>query len=204
MGKSTKSLTFCGRIAIVRRFREYPDRVVGEARRTDGWRKTHVILGSPPVAKRVENDCVILDTRDSPQDIPDLCFARFIGSECRSSAAYRNRACDTLHPGWAMRAGTAKRSRLILEIEGKTLGHRRLFTSGLLYRFTDAAGKIFVRDASAFSLFCVYGVCTAKGEAQYYLRVSHKFGCNVSRALTRSSSAYVPSARQAGPHAHSL
>jgi hypothetical protein len=30
--------------------------------------------------------------------------------------------------------------------------------SGLLYRFTDAtAGKIFVRDASAFSIFCVYG-----------------------------------------------
>src|ERR1700710_386995 len=30
--------------------------------------------------------------------------------------------------------------------------------SGLLYRFTDAtAGKIFVRDASALSIFCVYG-----------------------------------------------
>src|SRR5271170_5636505 len=29
------------------------------------------------------------------------------------------------------------------ESRGKALGHRRLFTSGLLYRFTDAAGKIF-------------------------------------------------------------
>jgi hypothetical protein len=43
-----------------------------------------------------------------------------------------------------MRAGTAKRSRLIPGIQGKTLDHRRLFTSGLLYRFTDAtAGKNF-------------------------------------------------------------
>jgi hypothetical protein len=50
-----------------------------------------------------------------------------------------------------------------------TLDHRRLFTSGLLYRFTDAtAGKIFVRDASAFSIFGVYG----KSEALTLLRVS--------------------------------
>jgi small subunit ribosomal protein S12 len=35
--------------------------------------------------------------------------------------------------------------------------------SGLLYRFTDAtAGKIFVRDASAFSIFCVYGSVYSK------------------------------------------
>ena len=47
----------------------------------------------------------------------------------------------------------------------------------------------------------VYG---KKSEARTLLFVSHKFGCHVSRALTRSSSAYVPSARQAGPHAHSL
>src|ERR1700730_3543517 len=79
-------------------------------------------------------------------------------SGCHKSVAHRNRACDTLHLGWAMRAGTAKRSRLILASLGKTLDHRRLFTSGLLYRFTDAtAGKIFARDASAFSIFCVYG-----------------------------------------------
>jgi hypothetical protein len=141
-------------------------RVSGPCRRgssTHGWveknprdRKIRLL-----VARREPNDCVILDTRDSPQSIPDHWL---FGLKCCKSAAYRNRACDTLHPGWAMRAGTAKRSRLILEIEGKTLDHRRLFTSGLLYRFTDAAGKIFVRDASAFSLFCVYGVCTAKGE----------------------------------------
>jgi hypothetical protein len=38
--------------------------------------------------------------------------------------------------------------------------------SGLLYRFTDAtAGKIFVRDASAFSIFCVYG-CVYSKEAK--------------------------------------
>jgi len=52
-----------------------------------------------------------MDTRDSPQGIFD---PRFIGSECSKPAAHRNRACDTLHLGWAMRAGTAKRSRLPL------------------------------------------------------------------------------------------
>src|SRR5271154_7000303 len=47
--------------------------------------------------------------------------------------------------------------------------------------------------------------CTAKKtKLESDLCVFHKFGCNVLRALTRSSSAYVPSARQAGPHAHSL
>jgi len=71
-----------------------------------------------------------------------------------------------------MRAGTAKRSRLILGSRGKTLGHRRLFTSGLLYRFTDAAGKIFVRDASAFSIFCMYGVSTAKAKLESHLRLT--------------------------------
>ena len=46
--------------------------------------------------------------------------------------------------------------------------------SGLLYRFTDAtAGKIFVRDASAFSIFCVYG----KNEALTLLCVSLRFSC---------------------------
>ena len=54
--------------------------------------------------------------------------------------------------------------------------------SGLLYRFTDAtAGKIFVRDASAFSIFCVYG----KNEAFTLLRVSLRFGCKVLRAFTK-------------------
>ena len=74
--------------------------------------------------------------------------------------------------------------------------------SGWLYRFTDAtAGKIFVRDASAFSIF---------------LRVRQKAKPSPSCAshsglvvrfcahLLRSSSAYVPSTRQAGPYAHPL
>ena len=46
------------------------------------------------------------------------------------TAAYRNRACDTLHPGWAIRAGTAKRSRPS-KLMWETLGHRRLFSSDL-------------------------------------------------------------------------
>jgi small subunit ribosomal protein S12 len=54
--------------------------------------------------------------------------------------------------------------------------------SGLLYRFTDAtAGKIFVRDASAFSIFCVYG----KNEALTLLRVSLRFSCTVFRAFAK-------------------
>src|ERR1700729_2522275 len=52
--------------------------------------------------------------------------------------------------------------------------------------------------------FVCTGMYCEKAKPESYLCVSHKFGCNVSRALTRSSSAYVPSARQAGPHAHSL
>ena len=38
-----KKLTYSAEIAIVRRFREYPDRAVGKIQRTDGWRKTHAI-----------------------------------------------------------------------------------------------------------------------------------------------------------------
>jgi len=70
------------------------------------------------------------------------------------SVAYRNRACDTLHPGWAMRAGTAKRSRLFLEW-GNTLGHRRLFSSG--YGSTDAKqGRSSQEALQRPHSFCVY------------------------------------------------
>jgi len=65
------------------------------------------------------------------------------------SAAFRNRACDTLHPYGIQRMGYAGRDSETESARpcnfGKALGHRRLFTSGLLYRFTDAtAGEIFV------------------------------------------------------------
>jgi hypothetical protein len=43
-----------------------------------------------------------------------------------------------------------------------------------------------------------------RSEALTFLRVSLRFSCTVLRALLRSSSAYVPSARQAGPHAHPI
>jgi hypothetical protein len=58
-----------------------------------------------------------------------------------------------------------------------TLDHRRLFTSGLLYRFTDAtAGKIFVQEALQRShSFCVYG----KSEALILLCACQRFGCQV-------------------------
>jgi hypothetical protein len=52
-----------------------------------------------------------------------------------------------------------------------------------LYRFTDAtAGKIFVRDASAFSLFCVYGkkrsqplLRLTKDSQQRFARINKEF-----------------------------
>jgi hypothetical protein len=43
-----------------------------------------------------------------------------------------------------------------------------------------------------------------QNEALTLLRVSLRFSCTVLCALLRSSSAYVSSARQAGPHAHPL
>ena len=56
-------------IVIVNRFREYPDRAVRETRRAAGWRKAHADWkdGLSGASKH----CAILDTRDSPQDIPD-------------------------------------------------------------------------------------------------------------------------------------
>ena len=73
--------------------------------------------------------------------------------------------------------------------------------SGLLYRFTDAtAGKIFVRGASAFSIFCVYGKKRSPSSCPSHSGLVVRFCAH----LLRSSSAYVPSARQAGPHAHPL
>jgi hypothetical protein len=64
--------------------------------------------------------------------------------------------------------------------------------SGLLYRFTDAtAGKIFApsfgkRDASAFSIFCVYGsVYSKEAKPSPLLRVSPRFGCKVLRAFLK-------------------
>ena len=59
--------------------------------------------------------------------------------------------------------------------------------SGLLYRFTDAtAGKIFVRDASAFSIFCVYG-CVYSKEAKPSLSCASDSGLvvKVLRAFTK-------------------
>jgi len=147
--KRDKKLTYSAEIAIVRRFREYPDRAVGKSQRAEGSRKAHATW-PPPLTQVRKVVCVTLDTRDSPQDIPDQ---GFIGSECRKPAAHRNRACDTLHLGWAMRAGTAKRSRLILWSKERRSATVDCYV-WLVVRFTDAtAGKIFVRDASAFSIF---------------------------------------------------
>lgn len=144
----------------------------------------------------------------SPQDIPDRCFSQ--RSECRKSAAHRNRACDTLHLGWAMWAGTAKRSRLILEVRGKTLGHRRLLclvcctASQTQQQGRSSPRSLGKRRFSVLNFLRVRLHVQQRSETVALLRVSLRFRCTVLPRNSRSSSAYVPSARQAGPHAHPL
>jgi len=54
--------------------------------------------------KQKKQNCATLDTEKDTAGLLELGKPK--------SAAHRMRACDTLHLGWAMRAGTAKRSRL--------------------------------------------------------------------------------------------
>ena len=197
--KRAKKLTYGAEIAIVRRFREYPDRAVGKVQRADGSRKALAIWPHRMPQGKKWLVCVTLDTRDSPQDIPDQ---GFIGSECRKPVAHRNRACDTLHP-WMGYAGRNSETESAHPLKvRKDARPPSTVMSGLLYRFTDAtAGKIFVRDASAFSIFCVYGKrAKPSPSCASHLGLVIRFCAH----LLRSPSAYVPSARQAGPHAHSL
>jgi hypothetical protein len=174
-----EKLTYGVEIAIVRRFREYPDRAVGKIQRAEGSRKALAIWPHRMPQGKKSLGCVTLDTRDSPQDIPGR---GFMGSECRKSAAHRNRACDTLHLGWAMRAGTAKRSRLILCSKGKTLGHRRLLCLACCTALqTQQQGRSSSETLQRSQFFA----CTAKSEALALLRVSHRFGFKVLRAFTK-------------------
>src|SRR6266481_7108773 len=90
-----------------------------------------------------------------------------------SSACGPSQSCLRHPPPWMGYAGRNSETESAHPEElGKDARPPSTVMSGLLYRFTDAtAGKIFVRDASAFSIFCVYG----KNEALTLLRVSLRF-----------------------------
>src|SRR5580692_3662071 len=70
-----------------------------------------------------------------------------------------SQSCLRHPPPWMGYAGRSSETESAHPGElGKDARPPSTVMSGLLYRFTDAtAGKIFVRDASAFSIFCVYG-----------------------------------------------
>ncbi len=173
--RSGQKLTQRAEIAIVRRFREYPDRFVGKPQRTEGRRKAHAIPIPMPVSKQDKEFCAILDTRDSPQYISDHCFPRSEYVVTLRPIAIVPATPSTLEglcgPGQRNGVGSSFES-------GKTLDHRRLFTSGLLYRFTDAtAGKIFGHEAlQRPHSFCVYGKKSRDLSA-----CLAKFGCKVLR-----------------------
>ena len=128
--------------------------------------------------------------------------------DCRLSADSRNRACDTLHPfgdpmwmGYAGRNSETELGRLDWDYPERAdrPGHRRLFSSGRLVVVVTDAKQEDLRT-SARKRACAELACER-------LRVLSKiFARDALRAVcsTRSPSAYVSSARQAGPHAHSL
>src|SRR3979490_1261401 len=104
-----------------------------------------------------------------------------------------------------MRAGTAKRSRLILSSEERRSATVDCYVWFVvpLYR-RNSREDLRQRRFSVLNFLRVRLRVQQRSEALTLLRVSLRFGCKVLRALLRSSSAYVSSARQAGPHAHPL
>ena len=93
----SQRLTCAAPLDIVRRFREYPE-CAGSV--TLGRR-----VAERSCRRQMSHACDTLDTRDSPQDI-----AGFWRSVVLRPFAIV--PATPSYPGWAMRAGTAKRSRL--------------------------------------------------------------------------------------------
>ncbi len=165
---SGQKLTQRAEIAIVRRFREYPDRFVG----------------NPPANGRAEksprNPCSNACFKAGGGILRYTGYKRFTAVHFRSSI-FPDQNVLSLRPIAIAPAtpstleglcGPGQRNGVGSSFElGKTLDHRRLFTSGLLYRFTDAtAGNIFGHEAlQRPHSFCVYdkksrdlSVCLAK------------------------------------------
>jgi hypothetical protein len=153
-GKPAKKLTYRAEIAIVRRFREYPDRAVGKIQRAEGSRKAHAIW--PPHLTQVRTGCFALYWI---QEIHRRTFLIRDSSDL-NVASLRPIAIVPATPSTLDGlCGPEQRNGVGSSFEvRKDARPPSTVMSGLLYRFTDAtAGKIFVRDASAFSIFCVYG-----------------------------------------------
>ena len=87
------------------------------------------------------------------------------------------------------------------ECRGKTLGHRRLLCLACCTASqTQQQGRSSPETLQRSQIFA----CTAKAKPPPFC-VSHTgLVVRFCAHLLRSSSAYVPSARQAGPHAHPL
>jgi hypothetical protein len=154
--------------------------------------------------KQRKASCDTLDTRDSPQCPP--------GRNERTEFCGPSQSCLRHPPPWMGYAGRDSETESALPLKWKTLGHRRLFTSDLLYRFTDAKqGRtspiilllgVMEETLQRSQHFCVFVV--RKCEAAHPCIATASACFKVSRVTTRSFSAYVPSTRQAGPHAHTL
>ena len=99
-----------------------------------------------------------------------------------------------------MRAGTAKRSRPREERNPRALGHRRLLfkeVAVLKFSCTRCEREIHLRRRALALDICV--LCLRKAGQVSIVSPESRLV-----AISRSPSAYVPSARQAGPHAHPL
>ncbi len=202
-------MTYSAKIAIVRRFREYPDRIVGKPAHGRAEKSPRNLTPYPAV-KQESAVCAILDTRDSPQNILDHCSL----SPDLNVVSLRPIAIVPATPstldglcGPGQRNGVGSSFELGKDARPPSTVYVWLVVP--IYRRNSrerssscSRGWSFGRrGASAFSIF---------------LRVRQKAKPSPAKAsrtglvlrfcahLLRSSSAYVPSARQAGPHAHTL
>jgi hypothetical protein len=186
-------LTFIWQVAIVRRFREYPGHVVGETQRVKGRKQALAIADgssqdrNPQIALHWIQEIHRRISLISDQDVASLRPIAIVPAtpSTRMGYAGRNSETESAHPFDSRKDARPPSTVYVWLVV-------------LIYRRGREDLRQETRQRSHFF------ACTAKSEARTLLCVSHKFGCHVSRALTRSSSAYVPSARQAGPHAHSL
>ena len=201
-------MTYSAKIAIVRRFREYPDRIVGKPAHGRAEKSPRNLTPYPAV-KQESAVCAILDTRDSPQNILDHCSlspdlnvvslrpiaivpATPSTLDGLCGPEQRNGVGSSFELGKDARPPSTVFVWLVVPIYRRNSRERSSSCSG--------AGLSVEEALQRSQSFCVYG----KKRSPLLLSVSHGFGFKVLRALLRSSSAYVPSARQAGPHAHPL
>ena len=199
--KSGRKLTPGAQIAIVRRFREYLGRAVGKIQRAAGWRKARAIHfhGQPQKGRKWKfalhwiqeihrRTFLIVDLNvaslrpiaivpATPSTLDGLC-----GPEQRngvgSSFAVQERSSATVDCYvWFVVPIDRRNSRE--DLRPRRLGKRRFSVLNFLRVRQKRSPNPSGRPNKGFVVrFCAH--------------------------LLRSSSAYVPSARQAGPHAHPL